>query len=335
MPRPTRAPPGPTAGLFASQAISVADSQSAPPPASSMPANDDLIDYHEDDEALATDLSQLTGKSDSTTTASHLAPADGDMEVDEDHAFLDNSSQPLVEDTQTGSQSPTLSQEIEALSEAGTITAARFFRRPAGAYHEPEEDDEDYSPSGTSSQHTSGTNPTGASASSEPASAAAPAGLESAQPINGDTARAGGDGLSEPARFMAELPSPTAMVEDPAPQASAAAPQPPAGAAAAEAGPCITATSFYRTDGPHPKSNGLIVRDAVLAIGGPPAGSVRYTIPSWWKHQNEDHILWAVTAIDRAVGAFCSTFAPPNTHCITVHRTGAEARCKSSSCRQQ
>ncbi|KAL9936378.1 hypothetical protein V8E36_004446 [Tilletia maclaganii] len=35
-------------------------------------------------------------------------------------------------------------------------------------------------------------------------------------------------------------------------------------------------------------------------------------MPNWWKHQNEDHILWVVTALDQAVSSVCSSFAPNN-----------------------
>ncbi|KAL9939867.1 hypothetical protein V8E36_001684 [Tilletia maclaganii] len=107
-------PYGPTAGFTASQAITVADSQTSV---------------------------EVSQGSDSTTAASHREDADV-YDLNDNEEIIDDGTQPF-DPSQTSV--PTLSQELGGLTPPGSISDARLHRLPEGAYREQASYDEEES----------------------------------------------------------------------------------------------------------------------------------------------------------------------------------------------
>ncbi|CAD6944915.1 unnamed protein product, partial [Tilletia laevis] len=139
------APPGPTAGSTPSQALEVHDTQSQP-----FNDDDDLInlpdfmDTADSAPAAGNDSQPLSGHSDSPTPSSHLDDDSQDVAMLQDTAFINDDSQQLPENSQLPGEAASLSQEIAALSPAGSLSANRIQRPPPGTYSEQNIDDADY-----------------------------------------------------------------------------------------------------------------------------------------------------------------------------------------------
>ncbi|CAD6977686.1 unnamed protein product [Tilletia controversa] len=300
------APPGPTAGSTPSQALEVHDTQSQP-----FNDDDDLInlpdfmDTADSAPAAGNDSQPLSGHSDSPTPSSHLDDDSQDVAMLQDTAFINDDSQQLPENSQLPGEAASLSQEIAALSPAGSLSANRIQRPPPGTYSEQNIDDADYE---DTSDDDDDSNLPSAATSNPPSQSTA-----NAQPT------------------AAAAPSASITTTSNA-ATSSPGPDPPSssGLVTREVQTGFVAHRFTRSTVPgHPVANAFAVREAARPHGGIPVGASRFFLPAWWKSHNEAHMLWAENALETALALRFASCTFPRDFVLFFHTQKSEGRQKA------
>ncbi|KAE8255487.1 hypothetical protein A4X13_0g3016 [Tilletia indica] len=294
---------GATAGFTASQPILVPSSQSQE--LAAFPDAEDLLDYEDLLPAPSLPASQQsTHRSDSPTPSSHLGGNSQDVLMADDQDFIDDQPLPAFENSQALEEAATLTQELEALSPAGSTPVVRPLKRPPpGAFAEDLlDDDADYED--VIEESVDDDDAEDPDADIEDLNLAA---LPEAQ-------------LQD---LEADPPAPPALPLNP--PSTPPLPGPPASL------PPRFATSIYRCNegGHHPRANGMEVRAAARLYGGTPVGACRYTMPNWWKPTKDEHVQWAEDAFDAALLPRLATCARPREYYVFIHTQGNEARQKA------